>query len=127
MPYTYVASPYSHPEPSVRDKRFLLVGDLCHNLIDRQITPYSPIMQWHEYARRRDLPTDAKTWERVNHDMLAASSHLTICAVEGWRQSLGVKLEVEWSLELSIPIFLATFDSIKLNWNIEAYKPARPL
>jgi hypothetical protein len=107
MSYTYLASPYSHPDASVRETRYHEAVDCVAWMIKNEIWVYAPIVHCHFVALKHALPTDAKTWQDYNHAMIRASRHLSILAVGGWRESKGVAEEIEFAREIGRPVTYA--------------------
>ena len=101
----YVASPYSHESPFVREDRFRAVEQFTAKLIKTGVKAFSPIAAFHHMVRQFALPTDAKYWSEFNYHFLKNSDRLYILQLEGWDTSKGVQMEIEWARELYIPIF----------------------
>ena len=121
MPFTYLASPYSHPDEKVRHARYLGVCELARELIQNNITPYSPIMHFHHFKPPANMSYDAKSWERVNFDMLASASWMIVCGISGWEESIGVKGEIDFCRRFNLPISIATFDPGTGTWTIKSF------
>lgn len=119
MPFTYVASPYSHPDPTIRQQRFVEVGYFCQELMNGGITPYSPILHWHEFARVANLATDAETWKRVNFDMLSSASWMIVCGMDGWEKSIGVQAEINFCHKHGLAMSIATHSSATDLWTLK--------
>ena len=100
----YLATPYSHPDPEVREVRFehacVIAGELMHagHLI------FSPIAHTHPIAIRCDLPTDWAYWRRYDLGMLTMCDRLLVAKMEGWEESKGVQAEIEIAKDRGIPI-----------------------
>ena len=104
MTVVYLASPYSHPDPTVRDERFqaacraaakLMLGGQCvfapipHSVpIEEQF----PEMQGFDFWMSMDLP------------ILARCTKIVVLTLDGWEKSRGVKRELEYAHEHGIPI-----------------------
>lgn len=99
MSFSYLASPYSHPDAEVRQKRFEAVMQHVADLCRFKIVAYSPILHFHPLAIAHDLPTDAAFWAKHNRTMLEAANSLLILRLPGWEESKGVALEIEWARE----------------------------
>lgn len=57
---------------------------------------YSPILHWHETAKRFAMPTDAEWWWEYNVHFLSIAAALWVLTIPGWRESIGVQKEIEW-------------------------------
>lgn len=102
MSYFYLASPYSHPDPIIRELRFLAVEAATHHLMRKGLIIFSPIVYTHALAKKNSLPFTAGHWSEFNHMMLKASSGLRILMLSGWQQSQGVGRERGWAQQLNI-------------------------
>jgi hypothetical protein len=97
MTYVYLASPYSHPDPTVRAARYLEIEKYAVQLQKLGNQIYSPIMHWHNAAIRHDMPTDASFWQKSNFAMLRSCAWMIVMQMEGWKDSNGIKAEIEYA------------------------------
>ncbi len=97
--FSYIASPYSHPDPKVREERYQSVLDFVAHIAMRPTmdTPYSPIVHWHHVALGHNLPGDFEFWKRIDHDMIARANSVIVYMIDGWQESKGVKAEIEYA------------------------------
>jgi hypothetical protein len=100
----YLATPYSHPDPAVREQRFQTVNREAARLMGLGMQVFSPISHSHPIAQAGSLPTDWAFWEEYDRTMLQACSTLVVLRAQGWQESSGVKAEMEIAKELRIPI-----------------------
>jgi hypothetical protein len=105
MTYLYVGSPYSHREPEIMEERYLAVAEFCADLAQTGNIPFSPIVHWHEIAKRFSLPRDAAFWHEQNMAMLAGAKALMVLTLPGWEDSVGLKLEIQACGRMSKPAF----------------------
>lgn len=98
----YVASPYSHPDSLVRQRRYENVERFCAQLCLNGYWPYSPITHCHYMSKRYDLPTDAEWWRRYNATFLRKADALFVLKDEGWNESRGVQYEVNLAVMLDL-------------------------
>jgi hypothetical protein len=101
----YIASPYTHDDPAVRQERYEAVRDYIAK--QTSLTGhfyFSPIVHYHDMAVKNDMPTDAKTWWRINEDALSRCDALWILKIDGYQESKGVAMEFEycsnWGIEV---------------------------
>lgn len=107
MPYTFVSSPYSHPDEAVMSQRY---EDVCSFVAERLRVGricFSPIVHCHHLAHRFTLPTDSDFWYTYNVAMLRAAHSLTVLQLQGWNESVGVKKELTLAAALNLPIHYA--------------------
>jgi hypothetical protein len=100
----YLASPYSHPDPAVRQQRFETVCFVAANLMREGHHIYSPIAHTHPIALKGDLPLGFDYWEAYDRKMLASCTDLWVVMMDGWRESKGVKAEIAIAAELGLPV-----------------------
>jgi len=99
----YLASPYSHPDPAVREQRFRQACAAAAALLRAGHAVFSPIAHSHplvEYG----LPTDWSFWERHDREHLARCDEVVVLLLEGWEESHGVQSEINIAQEMGKPI-----------------------
>lgn len=89
----YLASPYNHPDPAVRQARYDAACRAAAGLIRRGHVVFSPISHSHGIARY-GLPVDWGFWERYDRQFLAACDELWVLMLDGWQASRGVQAEI---------------------------------
>jgi len=104
MSYTYLASPYTHAEPAMREVRYHAAMKCCAWLLKNRVWVYSPIVYCHELARLHDMPTNAHFWMDYNYAMLRGAKDLLILVLPGWQDSVGIDNEVEYAHAANKPI-----------------------
>lgn len=100
----YLATPYSHPDEDVQEKRFLEVNRVASDLMRRGIYVYSPISHTYPIALAGDLPKSWEFWQTYCRIMLGVCSKLIVLMQDGWQQSIGVQREISIAREMDIPI-----------------------
>lgn len=93
----YLASPYSHPVPETRTRRYIQARDFTHYHLQQGVTIFSPIVYGHQFSRDLDAPTDAKSWLTFNSDMMQVAREMWVLTIPGWEESLGIKAEIEFA------------------------------
>jgi hypothetical protein len=99
----YLASPYSHPDPAVREARFEAVCEKAAAMMRDGLLVYSPIAHSHPLARR-GLPGDWLFWALHNAAMMRACSRVVVLQLDGWGESEGVSAEVRLASDLGLPV-----------------------
>ena len=100
----YLAGPYSHEDPKVREERFeALTQKAAELMLDGHVV-FSPITHGHTIAEYHDLPKDFAWWEKQDIDFLRHCSKLIILRLDGYDKSVGVTAEVELADLLNIPM-----------------------
>jgi len=104
----YLASPYGHPDPAVREERFRAVCVVAARLMREGLYVFSPIAHTHPIAEAGDLPKGWDFWKGYDRVMLSACSELWVLCLPGWEESEGVAAEIQIARSLEKPIsFLA--------------------
>lgn len=93
----YIASPYSHPDPSIREARFLCVRNYTYEMLRRGRHVFSPIVYSHQFAVDFDLAGPFDQWEKFDFDMIDRCDELVVLMLGGWDRSVGVKAEIEYA------------------------------
>lgn len=101
----YLAAPYSSPDPAVEDERCRIVSDVAGILIVRTgCEVFSPITHSHplnrmaqRYAEVKGMPWQPSYdfWLRFDFRVLDIADYLSILRLDGWRESVGIKRELE--------------------------------
>jgi nucleoside 2-deoxyribosyltransferase len=99
----YVASPYTHPDPAVREQRFDAACRAAAALIGRGNTVFSPVAHSHPLCRF-GLPGDWQFWQRQDLALLAACDEAVVLKLDGWQQSRGVQAEIAAAKALGKPV-----------------------
>ena len=99
----YLASPYSHSDPAVRQRRFEAACRAAAMLIRQGHLVFSPIAHSHGIAQQ-GLPGDWKFWKRFDRRMLEVCDRMVVLCVPGWRESRGVQAEVAIARRLGKPV-----------------------
>lgn len=99
----YLGSPYSDPDPYVREERYLRASKVLTELLAQRIWTYSPIVHCHELAKIGGLPIEADFWTEYDFHMLSLSNELFVLRIEGWDKSVGLAAEIKKAVQLNIP------------------------
>jgi nucleoside 2-deoxyribosyltransferase len=99
----YLASPYSHSDPAVREQRFRAVCQAAARLMRNGEIVFSPIAHGHPIALH-GLPNDWRFWEWHDREQLLRCDELVVLTIDGWRESEGVQAEIRIAAELGKPV-----------------------
>ena len=105
---TYLACPYSHPNPAVRKARFKAANRAAAAMMKRGEYVFSPISHTHPMAVEGGLPTDWKFWKGYDTVMLKACGKLVVLKLDGWQVSAGVQQEIKLAKELGMRVEYVT-------------------
>lgn len=106
----YLACPYSHPDPAVREARFQAA---CRAAADRLIAgevAFTPVVYGHPLVAMDTLgvPGDWSFWSRLDRAMIERCDAVHVLALPGWDTSVGVRQEVLLARSLGKPVTFVT-------------------
>lgn len=101
----YFASPYSHPDESVRVWYYLMAKLEVISMLQDGFKVISPIVYTHElYRTNPDLGMSHEKWRGLNEAFMDASGMLLVYQLPGWLQSVGIMEERTYMYEQDKPI-----------------------
>lgn len=104
-PLTYLACPYSHPNPEVMEWRYEQATKAAAWLISQhELNVFSPITHSHPLHKLGGCKGDWNFWEKIDREYLGASNTLLILYLDGWEHSVGVNAELKIARELGLHI-----------------------
>jgi nucleoside 2-deoxyribosyltransferase len=95
----YLASPYWHPEPAIRNQRFRAACRITAEMIREGTTVFSPVVYGHALMGE-GLPSDWSFWQRHDAEYLMLCDEVVILQIDGWEASEGVREEVRLAIAL---------------------------
>lgn len=114
----YLTTPYSDPNPAVRERRFEEACRATAALVRAGVCTYSPVAHSHPVARY-GLPTHWEFWAQIDREHLARCDVLAVLTIPGWRESVGVQAEIRLAREFGLPVvFICPSDL-----DVEDYEP----
>lgn len=107
----YLASPYTHPSPSVRQQRYESAIQAVAHLIRHGHNVISPIVHSHPVAQACDLPGDFEFWQKQCIALLSKCDRVVVLTLPGWEHSRGIDAELTYAIANNIPVaYLASSD-----------------
>ncbi len=103
MKLVYLASPYTHPDVSVRIARFDAAALASAEIIKAGLNVFSPIVHSHPLTQH-GLNGDWQTWIEVDHDWIRRCDEVWVLMLRGWQQSVGVRAEIRFAGEIGRPV-----------------------
>jgi hypothetical protein len=101
----YLAVPYSHPDPAVRQERFEKVNKVAARLMnEHKLNIFSPISHSHPLAISGQLPTDWSFWGNYDSAFLKVSKKMIVLMLPDWDKSVGLAAELKIAKELGLEI-----------------------
>ena len=104
MKCVYLASPYNHPDETVKKARVKNVTKAAFELFKQGVYVFSPLTH---NVPLIDLGLENRWeggWESYDLGMLARMDGLYVLMVPGWEESRGVRAEIAHATELGLPI-----------------------
>ena len=99
----YLASPFTHVDPLVRQQRFDSACRAAAILIGRGKTVFSPIS--HSYGIcAHGVPHDWRFWQRHDRRYLEVCDEVVVLMLDGWQESVGIQAEVAIAREFGKPV-----------------------
>lgn len=105
----YLASPYSHPHPAVREQRFRAACRATAALFRAGEVAFSPIVHSHPLVEF-GLPTAWAFWDRIDRAYLERCDEVVVLMLDGWEESVGVRAEVGIARAAGKPVRFLTPD-----------------
>jgi hypothetical protein len=99
----YLASPYSHSDPAVREFRFREACRAAAKFMRCGQPVFSPIAHGHCICTY-GLPTDWRFWEPFDRRQLERCDEVVVLMLDGWRESVGVQAEIRIAAESGKPV-----------------------
>ena len=100
----YLAIPYAHPTPEVREHRFRTACRAAAKLMSAGVVVFSPLSHSVSIAEHGDLGEDHCFWMSMDIPILRRCDELLILGIDGWTESKGVRREMFEALRLRKPI-----------------------
>ena len=112
----YLASPYSHKNPDIQERRYEATCAATARLIKNGDCVFSPIVHGHVLAVKFKLKTDAETWKWYNTMIINRCNALWVLALPGYTKSFGVNYEINYAQErgLHVKVIMPTEEELQL-------------
>lgn len=105
----YLAAPYSHPDPVVKQQRIDMFYEYDAKLSQVGLFVVSPLYKV-ETAKRHDMPSDWEYWKEYCLTLLGKCDKMVVLKFDGWDSSPGVTAEIEFCNQHLIPIVFVDVD-----------------
>ncbi len=108
----YLASPYSHPDESMRVERFENACSAAAALMTKGQNVYSPIAHTHPIACYGELPKGWDFWEQYDRWFIERCDSVLVLQLPGWSDSRGVNAEIKMAAELGKDVRFTTLEEV---------------
>lgn len=103
--YYYIASPYTHRDPAVMQRRYEKAVDFTSWLIEKQeMLVFSPIVHSHPLCQHAKMRPEFDFWMNLDEVMIRPAEGLIVLQIDGWETSRGIKAELELAKLYKKPI-----------------------
>lgn len=110
----YLAQPYSHPDPEVRQARYETAIHAVVCLALKGYHVFSPIVNSHPLVLAcPSLGGEFEQWREFDEAMIARSDAVYVLMIDGWSESVGVKAEMEYAHLNDIPVWVMTLADVE--------------
>lgn len=104
MSYIYLASPYTHADPRIRELRYHGAAQCAAWFLKQEIWIYAPIVHCHHLALNYGMPVEYDFWRRYDECMITSAAELCVFKINGWKESRGVTEEIKFARSLGKPV-----------------------
>ncbi|MDZ4851701.1 MAG: DUF1937 family protein [Pirellulaceae bacterium] len=111
----YLASPYTHVDPSVREQRFSAACMAAAALMRAGRSVYSPIVHSHPLVQY-GLPIEWEYWQVHDCEHLRRCNCVVVLTLDGWKTSRGVQAEIDLAIDMDLPVHYVSPAMIS-NWS----------
>lgn len=100
----YLMSPYTASAAHERASRSRKCGEAIINLANSGIKCFSPVFYGHSLEDKFRLNLPYEHWIDFGLQMLTKCDRAWVYTLPGWRESNGMRVEVEMAIKLEIPL-----------------------
>ena len=119
---TYLAAPFSDPDPQVSEARRHTASLAASIMIDSGATVFSPL-SYEEPLMSVGLTLNADQWYAFDLRILRKCDSLTVLKIPGWEQSYGVQLEINEANRIGIPVRYLSLEDLNAPLPINPQNP----
>lgn len=102
----YLAGPYSHPCPGMRERRHVEHCRAAAWLMRQEQTVFSPIAHSHAIAQHGRIDAlDADFWLSQDYAILPHCRKLAVLMIDGWTDSKGTQKEIHAARKLGLEVW----------------------
>lgn len=102
--FVYLAAPLAHPSPTIQNDRIELASLAAAMLMERGLVVFSPLSHCYRIKQHFTREPDHDFWMRQDLRILHACDELFVLPLDGWRESKGVAMEIDYFTSHKRPI-----------------------
>jgi hypothetical protein len=103
----YLAGPYSHPDPDIREERYARITAVAAQLISKGRIVFSPLTMTHPIDRLlagHSETLGSEYWVKFDESFMEFCSEIVVVMIDGWDKSSGVAREVKFFRDRGRPV-----------------------
>ena len=100
----YIASPFTHKDPAIREERTAAACKYAAQLMRNGYVAFSPIAHSTRILQFAELPDTTAFWLQQDLAILERCNEIHVLCLDGWQDSTGVKWELEQATNWSMTI-----------------------
>jgi nucleoside 2-deoxyribosyltransferase len=103
----YLAGPYSHPDPAVREGRYTVITAVAAQLISKGRIVFSPLTMTHpidQLLAGHSETLGSDYWVNFDEAFMEFCSEIVVVMVDGWDKSSGVAREIKFFRDRGRPV-----------------------
>lgn len=104
MRFVYLACPLAHPDHVVQNDRIELASVAAAMLMESGLTVFSPLSHCYRIKQHLTKEHPHSWWMQQDLRILYACDELFVLPLDGWRESKGVQMELEYARHHDRPI-----------------------
>ena len=103
---TYLASPYTHADPAVREARYVAACKVAAELMLAGKVIFCPIAHSHPISEHmpEGCAVDPDLWKKQDEPYVGVCDELIVLRLRGWEKSGGVAHEIKEATARGIPV-----------------------
>lgn len=105
MSYYYLSNPYNGTDEE-KEERARIASKACASLLKMGIHAWSPIVHNHAMMKDHEFTLEERRSLILDFDfsLLKCARGMIVLTIDGWDRSYGVRKEIDFCQELSIPV-----------------------
>lgn len=101
-PMIYIAAPFTSPDEFVMDRRYHQTQRYCVEMFHDGYVVFSPVVHWYYPAKWAGMRGNFAPFKNYCLSMLAKADEMLILMLPGWKDSIGVRAEIDFATEREI-------------------------
>jgi len=111
----YLAGPYTHRDPAVRQHRYDMLTRAAGVLYGDGVHVLSPITHGHVIHQvTPDLPHEFEFWRDICFNQLDRCDYMIVLQLDGWQISVGVNEEIKRAGEQGKMVYFMCPDAMRV-------------